>query len=579
MLVLAMLCLARAPDASASDISPGPRPRLGLEQRLLVEVLDSRGMTPCLDPQGKRIRRIHIVRQEVFTPADPFPDWLNVLHFTTRDSVVRREVLLGEGEVYEQGLVEESARNLRALLLFSVVLVVPTCTDRADEVDLLVFVKDLFSLRLEWNLQSTGFGIDLLQGALTERNIAGLGKQGRLRFGMDRGTWRIGESYLDPRILGSRWVLHELVDLIFPRSGGGPEGLLSQVAIVRPLATTATRWGGQVKASFERSTSRRFVGAELLHWDDPETAQQESLPWEYQRRVWSISGLLVRSLGSTLKTNISLGLGLQDLSYELPDSLPQEQLGRFSEWVRVPASEQASYVVTRLHHFANKHRVFRNLDSFALTEDRRMGHDLDLVLRWALPLLGFAEEWLELQATAGYRTLLWRGHLFEIFASARTRRDEGEWINNRLAMEVLNYSPLTRWGRVVYRFGMDAGWRDRHNTLVTLGGENSLRGYLAGSRVGLCALRHNLELRSRAWDLETIQVGWVLFWDGGDAFDRAEDLHFRHSVGSGLRILLPQSNRSVIRADFGIPLSGPESGPQGWFFVGFYQAFPDVLNQ
>jgi len=571
LLGLALGLSQGAPLAAAAPPPPGTQREL--ELRLLRSVMMRRGLLPELNPLGKRVRKILVEVEDVFTEADPFPDELNVLHHNTREHVVRREVLQREGERLDPELIAESARNLRALLLFSVVLLVPVATDADDEVDLLVFVKDLFSLRLEWNIQSTGLGIDLLQGALTERNIAGFGKQGRLRFGMDRGIFSLGESYTDPRVWGSRIALVEIVDLIFSRQGGGPEGVVAQAAVARPLATTATRWGWTLRGSYEQRYSRRFVGAELQRWDDPATELVEDIPWRYWRRSWTVEGLVVRSFGQALKTNLTLGLGARDATARLPSGLAEEQRAPFEDWARVPRSERANYLIARFHHYSNVFRVFRNLDSFALSEDRKMGYDLDLVARSAGPWLGSPQTWQEFEFIAARRFEPLRDDLLEVQGHLQMRRQDEEWIDNRLLLELRNYSPVSPVGRLVYRLALDVGWNDHNGGLVSVGGEGSLRGYLAGSRVGLSALRQNLELRAPALDLRTIQLGWVAFWDSGDAFDEVGQLHIRHSLGTGLRILLPQSNRHIIRVDWALPLSGSESGPLGWLFVGFFQAF------
>lgn len=570
---------AAPPEGSAEPAArlPPPSPDIPLELRLLGEAFRQEGLLPHPDPEGRRIRRIHIVVQEVFTPDDPFPDWLNALHRTTRASVVRRELLVGEGDVFSRALVEESARNLRALLLFSVVLIAPTYSEQEDEIDLLVFVKDIFSLRLQWNFRNTGFSFDFLDGSLAERNIAGLAKEGNLRFGLDRGGWRIGELYMDRRLLGSRWALAEAVDLLFPRDegggSGGPEGVVGQVLVSRPLATAATRWGGEVRGTFERSVARRFLGDRLLRWDDPATAPVETLPWQYDKQAWNASAMVVRSFGNELKTDFGLGYGLRDSRYELPGKLPSAQAERYGDWLRLPRSEQAAYLIGRLHHYRNEHIVLHDLETFALSEDVRLGHEIDVIVRPAHALLGSAADWIELEGLLGYNALLWGRDLLLVEASARTRQEGGRWVNDRVALTVKNYSPLTRWGRLVYRAALELGWDDLDNTLVTVGGDSTLRGYLAGSRAGLNAVRHNVEWRSRAWDLQTIQMGWVLFWDSGDAFDELDHIWYRHSVGAGLRILLPQTNRNVLRADFAVPLSGSESGPAGWFSFSYFQAF------
>ncbi|HLV20433.1 MAG TPA: hypothetical protein VKZ49_06120, partial [Polyangiaceae bacterium] len=44
-------------------------------------------------PAGKRIERVDVVALDVFEDRDPAPKLLNVLHVTTRERVIRRELL------------------------------------------------------------------------------------------------------------------------------------------------------------------------------------------------------------------------------------------------------------------------------------------------------------------------------------------------------------------------------------------------------------------------------------------------------------------------------------------------------
>ncbi len=545
-----------------------------LDVRLLSRVMARRGLTPDPSPDGKTVGRIVVVVQEVFTPDDPFPPELNHLHARTREEVVRRELLIQEGEVYDKGLVRESARNLRALGLFSVVLVAPVRAEASDRVDLLVFVKDLFSIRLEWNFQSTGLGLERLRVSLAELNMGGYGKQARLVYGMDRGKWLLGQSYVDPRVWGSRWAGYESAEVYFPRlEPGGPEGGAARVGVVRPLATTRTRWGGRVEASLSRSVVRGFQGGEPLVWDDPTTAQVEAYPWSYVRDAVSGSGTVVRSFGAEVKTNLTAGLGYRLLAVSPEVDPGPGAAAEYHRWMRLPEEERAMYAVVGMAYFSNHYEVFHDLDTFGLSEDRRIGGYLGLTLRRAVPLFEDMDRWWELDAVVSYRLLTPSRCLLYGGLSFSTRLDRGDWIDNRLVAQVKLYSAQTKIGRIVFRSRLDLGWDDHRGTYVTVGGDDGLRGYLSGSRIGTSAIRNNLELRSKPVDLDTIQLGWALFWDGGDAFDDQSQIHYRHSVGGGLRILLPQSNRSVIRLDLGLPLSGPESGPAGWLFAGFKQAF------
>ena len=83
-----------------------------------------------------------------------------------------------------------------------------------------------------------------------------------------------------------------------------------------------------------------------------------------------------------------------------------------------------------------------------------------------------------------------------------------------------------------------------------------------------------MELRSRPLALlGSLQLAGVLFYDVGDAFDRWAELRLHHAVGAGARLLLPQLDRIVVRADLGVPLARPAGVDPVGFYATFGQAF------
>ena len=95
---------------------------------------------------------------------------------------------------------------------------------------------------------------------------------------------------------------------------------------------------------------------------------------------------------------------------------------------------------------------------------------------------------------------------------------------------------------------------DRDNLRSTLGGNTGLRGYESDEFRGRHLVNLHIEYRSIPADLLTLQVGFVAFYDMGHAADELAALKPRHAVGLGLRIFIPQVNRLVIRADYGMPI-------------------------
>ena len=150
LLLAPSLGLAQAPPAAE---------RSGIysayEQETIDEVLDSLHAKVDPDPEGKTVEGIDVVPIDVFEKRDPLPRWVDVFHATTRPSIVRREMLLREGDRYKQVLSDDTIRNLRSLPQLSVVLVVTALGSSQDRVRVVVITKDVWSLRLNWDISLT----------------------------------------------------------------------------------------------------------------------------------------------------------------------------------------------------------------------------------------------------------------------------------------------------------------------------------------------------------------------------------------------------------------------------------------
>ncbi|MBW1871890.1 MAG: hypothetical protein JRJ19_07485, partial [Deltaproteobacteria bacterium] len=137
--------------------------REAYEQDLIERCMESAGLEPDDHPQGKIIEKIIIRRKPIIEAADPWPDhlaahhsvieqtsftlespdpwpdFLNIFHVTTREHIVKQELLFKKGDRYDEDVVRESARNLRSLpLLFSAVRIVTARGTRPDKIVVLV---------------------------------------------------------------------------------------------------------------------------------------------------------------------------------------------------------------------------------------------------------------------------------------------------------------------------------------------------------------------------------------------------------------------------------------------------------
>src|SRR5262245_47915504 len=111
---------------------------------------------PPLTPETQVLAAAEIQRNDIFDPAEA-RDWatqlVNGLHLRTRESVVRREVLLVPGLPFDSASAEETVRNLRGLGLFRQVRLDTLTTDAGLMAR--VLTKDAWSTQLDFGFHST----------------------------------------------------------------------------------------------------------------------------------------------------------------------------------------------------------------------------------------------------------------------------------------------------------------------------------------------------------------------------------------------------------------------------------------
>jgi len=167
---------------------------------LLLLPVAAEAQTPG-DSASAVISAVLIQRNDVFDSAEA-RNWLtrlaNRLHITTRESVVRREILLQQGARFDSAAAAETARNLRALGIFRRVVV---DTVRGDSgLMLRVQTSDGWSTRPDFRFRSTGGQADYTV-AFIEDNVLGTATQASVRYhhSVDRTSTSFG--FLQPRFI------------------------------------------------------------------------------------------------------------------------------------------------------------------------------------------------------------------------------------------------------------------------------------------------------------------------------------------------------------------------------------------
>lgn len=571
MRAAAALCLALALAAwPARADEPAYSP---FEQDLIREGLEDAGGEIDPEPEGKSIERIQIVTLDVFDERDPVPDFFNVFHVTSRDYVVRRELLFEEGQHYDSRRVAESARNLRDLRQLSVVLIVPMKGSTPDRVRVLVITKDIWSLRLNSNFEYVDGEITsfLLQPA--EENLLGTHTTIAGLFVLRPDTYSLGGIFINRRVVGSR--IQSLVsgNIIFNRDSGDPEGSFGSLSYGQPLYSVETEWAWKTLVVWRNEITRLFIGTRLRTYDADITSVDDGIPYVYDTERWFGSYTLTRSFGLRSKHDVSVGAEVDRRRYG-PRTLEGVAPAAALEFERtqIPVSDTRVSPFVELRSYTSDYLRVLDFNTLGLQEDYRLGHEAIFRVYPAAKDVASTRNLLGTFVALGY-TLPFGDGLARVLGSSAVELSSPEQTDALVQTSLRVVSPRLGIGRLVY----DGALANRHqnylNERFALGGSTRLRGYPPLRFIGKDFVVQNVEFRSRPVEVLSAQLGGALFYDVGDAFDGFEDVRLKQSVGVGARALFPQAERIVFRVDWGFPLTSGFATFPGSMFATFGQAF------
>jgi hypothetical protein len=534
-------------------------------------------------PEGKVIETIEVVPLEVIEERDPAPKILNWLHATTRPYVIKREVLMKVGDPFRKVLADETARNLRRFPQLSLVVCTAFRGSTKDRVRLVVVAKDVWSLRLGSAYGITGGGLESLSLEPTESNLAGTHHSVFARFTYNPSAYSLGIGYRIPRLDGRRLTFGADANVIMNQASGKPEGSYGSIGISRPLFSTRTEWSWLVSTVWRIEVIRRFVNAQLDRYDAEATpAVDDRIPFEYRGRRFAQSAEITRSYGWASKHDFSVGAEINRRVFRTFD------LERFDpaavrefETRNLPIGETRVGPYFEYRAYRNDYLRVLDLETLALQEDYRMGHDIQLRAYPVTKALGSDRNFFGLFAAAQYTVPLGDG-LARVGVESTTEAEVERLTDAAFAAFLRIATPRLGFGRIIFDAAVLHRYRNYLNRLTFLGGDTRLRGYSTNQFIGKDVLAYNVEFRSRPLEILSCQAAAALFYDSGDAFNGFERFRPKHTLGFGLRFLFPQLNRVVFRVDVGFPIGArgdravpPELpiGVPGSFFLAFEQAY------
>jgi hypothetical protein len=589
----AAVLVAHVPHVAFAQQAPPPAER-GLvysayEEQTIDQVLASLGNQPSHGssgapsrppvkdpaPEGKTIDHVDIVPLDVIEPRDPLPRLVNALHFTTLKSVIRRELLVREGERFQQVLVDETLRNLRLLPQLSVVLVVATKGSTRDRVGVVVITKDVWSLRLNWNVDVTPGGVEFFEAQPSEENFLGTHQTMSGDFIYEPLTNTFGLGYVATRLGTSRIAVVASADVIVDHRSGNLQGSFGSLVAGEPLYSGLTGWAWDASVAWQDYVAHRYVNAQLSQFVDQTT--NHSIPFEYRAREYVTTYELTRSFGWDIKHDVTLAVGIDRQQYRV--DLPGADPRTVADFVATDVPKGDTRVGPAIQYHTHTQRYVRviDFDTLALQEDHRLGHDIVLRVYPSFRALGATRDVVGFYGAIQY-TMAVRDGLFRVAFESRTEHEVDRIADAAIEPTAFFVSPtIAGLGRIVLDATLLYRWRNYLNQTNYLGGDDRLRGYPTNFFVGQNVVSYNVELRSRPVEVLTCQLAGVAFFDAGDAFRSIETFTPYQSVGVGLRALFPQLDRIVFRADIGIPIERPLDSlgipvPPLGFHVSFGQA-------
>ena len=444
----------------------------------------------------------------------------NDIHVQTRDDVIRQELLFKEGDRYDQSLVDESARHLRALRIIGDVRISSdTIPDRT--INLTVHTHDRWTLNPSMSAQIGG-GVSGFGVGVRDDNLLGSGQKAEI--GYNRLSDRVhpdgGQAaYTEPRLFGSWWTTTAQLRK-------ADELSLASVDISRPFFADAAEWAIRGYGGVGRIRIRQYQNGNVL--SDGYLHQENELFW------------VASSTGDFSKLQIAGSY------YRLRST---------ADSMNVRPFDNVDLVIASISLLGRQYTKSRYIENFGRVEDVPLGYEIGLAVGKNLHFSGpgSVDYYVRTFAQAG-------GNLTEGLSGNYRASLSSYMIGNVPSEMTVSASAIHYWhifsnqtllGRVATTIG--SHWDP--TSQLTLGSFTGLRAYRSYDFEGQRMLVFNLE--HRVFSLVNIwffKLGTSYFFDSGVVWGQGEGLggqKFHSDAGVGLQIESGKNLGSgIFRIDF-----------------------------
>ena len=493
-------------------------------------------------PDDAVIGALILDRQNVFDLSNPDENnWLYALanrwHIVTRESLIRRQLLVAEGDPYSERLVDESERILRQNVFLFDANVRPVAIN-GNRVDVEVATRDVWTLVPDVSVSRSG-GENRTKFGVEDTNLLGRGQLIRIARTDDVDRTSNSIEYVDNNITRQRWSLAA-------RLADNSDGRSNLLRVTRPFIALDTRWAAGFTALDDvRETPLYRLG-------------DEAAEFQHKRRYASAFGGWSRGLEHSRARRFTAGFVYDDNRFAaVPDTLLETV---------VPDDRKLVYPFLGFEIVEDRFETGNNRDQIGKTEDFYLGTRFSATLGWADSSLGSDRDAaiFTMDFSKGYGSLSSRALILNLSGSGR--RESGRTAN---AVAELSARYYWRWAdkRTFFMtLEATAGHNLDLDNPVQLGGNTGLRGYPLRYQSGDSKLLFTIEQRffTDWYPFRLVRVGGAVFADVGRTWGRnpigERELGWLRNAGFGLRFAPTRASANkMVHLDLAFPLDGDPS--------------------
>jgi outer membrane protein assembly factor BamA len=505
---------------------------------------------------GARIGEIRFDARQLFDTASEDEDTTltraaNRLHIQTRPSTIADQLLFKSGDLYQPGLLDESARILRDTRYLRDASIRPV-SYHDGVVDIVVTTQDVWTFNPGLSFGRKG-GKNSSGFELEELNFLGTGTQLGVGFKseVDRDSKFL--RFRD-RHLGSSWW-----DIATTYSDNS-DGRLGALSVDHPFYALDTRWAAGVYLLDDRRTDSRYDLGEITD----QFATHERRSTIYWGRSSGLRDGWVRRL--------SFGVNLEDHAFGPAPAKDPPLL--------LPTDRKLVYPWIGAEWVEDAFRTARNRDQIEKTEDYSLGWRARAHLGFASSSFGSDRNaWVFDGSVSKGVSLSDRQSTF-FGADVWGRLESGELAGSLLSANARYYFRQSPRRVLVLNLSATVGKNLDADQQILLGGDNGLRGYPLRYQTGEGRWLFTAEQRlfSNWYPFQMFNVGGAVFYDMGATWGRdplgTAPLGVLKDVGFGLRFGNSRSALgNVLHVDVAYPLDGDKSARKMQFIIETKKSF------